>query len=85
MCTVVVLINGKNSQSNVKNREGKLIPVLKEFGQACNVNKMNDILTHHSLGTVTHCPVIHRFHNHKITGSCSIDLIGYFVTKDYDG
>lgn len=59
--------------------------MLKEFWHACNVNKIYDILTHHSPGTVTHCPVIHHFYNHNITESCSIDFIGYFVTIDYDG
>lgn len=83
-CTVVVLINGKNNQSNVKNRQGKLKLVLKELGHACSINKIHDGFTHHSLGTVTHCPPICHFHIRKITGSCSVDFTGYFITIDYD-
>lgn len=85
MCTVVVLINGKNSQSNVKNRQGKLKLVLKELRHACSINKILDGFIHHSLCTVTHCSAICHFHIHNINGSSSADFIGYFILIDYDG
>lgn len=84
ICTVVVLINGKISQRNVKNRQGKLKSVLKELVQACSINKIHDGFTHHSLYPVTHCPVC-SFHNDKISGISSVDFTGYFITVDYDG
>lgn len=79
MCTVAVVINGKNSQRNVKNGQEKLKLVWKEFGHACSSNKLHDGFTHHS--TVTHCPAVCSFHTHKITGNCFVEFTGYFVTR----
>lgn len=64
MCTVAVVINGENSQRNVKNGQEKFKLVLKEFGHACSSNKIHDGFTHHV--TVTHWPAICSFHIHEI-------------------
>lgn len=87
MCIVIVLINGKNNQNNVKNRQEKLNPMLKGLGHAIKLValRIRSGFTHHSLDIVTRCPGICHFHFHKITGSCSIDFIDYFNTTDYDG
>lgn len=81
ICTVAVVINGKNRQRNVKNGQGKSKLVLKEFRHACSVNKIHNGFTHHV--TVTHCPAISSFHILKTTGNCLIDFTGYFITRDY--